>query len=101
MATFITLLKFTPQGLTYVHDTGKRAAAFRTTAKKLGAKVTAAYWTLGAFDGVVIFEAPDDETATALMLDLASQGFVQTQTARAFTATEMEKVLAAGAGARA
>jgi len=42
----------------------------------------------------VVFEAPDEETATALMLHLGSLGNVQTQTARAFTAAEMEKILA-------
>jgi uncharacterized protein with GYD domain len=95
MATFISTLKFTPQGVTNVRDTCKRAAALKAAAKKLGGRVTGVYWTLGAFDGMLIFEAPDDDTATALMLHLGSQGFVQTRTARAFTAAEMEKILAA------
>jgi uncharacterized protein with GYD domain len=94
MATFITTLKFTAQGVTNVRDTCKRAAALKAAAKKMGVKVTGQYWTLGAFDGVLIFEAPDDDTATALMLRLGSEGFVQTRTARAFTAAEMEKILA-------
>ena len=93
MATFITTLRFTTQGVTNVQDTCKRAATFKAAAKKLGCKVTGVYWTLGAFDGVLIFDAPDDETATALMLHLGSQGNVQTRTARAFTAEEMDKIL--------
>jgi uncharacterized protein with GYD domain len=60
----------------------------------MGCKVTNTYWTFGRFDGVLIFEAPDDETAAALMLHLGSLGNVQTQTARAFTAPEMEKIVA-------
>jgi uncharacterized protein with GYD domain len=94
MATFITTTKFTPQGVTNFQDTCKRAASFKAAAKKMGCKVTSTYWTFGAFDGVLIFEAPDDETATALMLHLGSLGNVQTQTARAFTAPEMEKIMA-------
>jgi uncharacterized protein with GYD domain len=94
MATFITTIRFTPQGITKIQDTGKRAEALKATAKKLGCKVTGIYWTLGAFDGALIFEAPDDETATALMLQVGSQGNVQTRTARAFTETEIEKILA-------
>jgi uncharacterized protein with GYD domain len=97
MATFITLIKFTPQGMANIQDTCKRADAFKAEAQKRGVKVRDIYWTLGAFDGVMVFEAPDDETATALMLRLASLGFVQTQTARAFTADEIAKVLAASA----
>ena len=95
MATFITLIKFTPQGVTAIQDTCKRAAAFKAAARKLGGKVTATYWTQGRFDGVLVFEAPDAETASALMVRLGAEGYVQTQTVPAHTAAEMEKVLAA------
>jgi uncharacterized protein with GYD domain len=47
MATFITIIKLTPQGLTAIQDTCKRAAAFKAAAKKLGGRVTATYWTQG------------------------------------------------------
>lgn len=92
--TFITTIKFTPQGSAEVRNTIQRSNAFKSAAKKMGVKVQAVYWTLGPFDGVLVFEAPDEETATAAMLYLASQGFVQTQTARAFKSSEMEEVLA-------
>jgi uncharacterized protein with GYD domain len=95
MATFISTIKFTAQGMTNIQDTCKRAAAVKAAAKKMGVKITDTFWTLGAFDGLIVFEAADDETATALLLYLGAQGNVQTQTARAFTASEMEKILAA------
>jgi uncharacterized protein with GYD domain len=93
MATFITTVHFTEQGIKTVRDTCKRAAAFRDTAKKLGVKVTGVYWTLGAFDGVIVCEAPNEETATAALIQLASAGNIRTQTARAFDSAEMEKIL--------
>jgi uncharacterized protein with GYD domain len=93
MATFITTLKFTEHGIQNIHESPKRAAAFKSAAKKLGAKVTEIYWTLGSFDGILKFEAADDESATAAMLHLSSQGNVQTTTARAFDASEIEKVI--------
>jgi uncharacterized protein with GYD domain len=93
MATFITSIKFTEQGLQGIHESTKRATAFKAAAKKMGVKVAEIYWTLGAFDGVILFEAPDDETATAAMLSLSSKGNVQTTTARAFRAGEMDKVV--------
>src|SRR5439155_4445763 len=95
MATFISTIKFTPQGMTNIQDTCKRAAAVKTSSRKMGVKITDIFWTLGAFDGLLVFEAADDETATAFLLHLGSLGNVHTQTARAFTATEMEKILAA------
>ena len=94
MATFISTFRFTEQGVNAIGETTRRAASFKAAAKKLRVNVTGVYWTLGSYDGLVIFDAPDDETATALMLRLGSQGNVQTTTARAFTAAEMDKVLA-------
>ena len=93
MATFITTLHFTEQGVKAVRDTCERAAAFKAAAKKLGVKVTGQYWTLGAFDGVIVLEAPDEATATAALLHLGTLGNMRTQTARAFDAAEMQKVL--------
>ena len=93
MATFITTLHFTEQGIKAIKDTCDRAAAFKATAKKMGVKVTGQYWTLGGFDGVIVCEAPDEETATAALLHLGTLGTIRTQTARAFDAAEMQKIL--------
>jgi len=94
MATFITNLKFTQQGIKGIDETTKRAAALKASAKKMGVKFTDIYWTLGDHDGVLILKAPDDETATAFLLHLGTLGNVQTTTVRAFTAAEMDKILA-------
>ena len=88
MATFISTVKFTQKGLDEITESTKRAAAFKAAAKKMGVKVTGTYWTTGHFDGVLIFDAPDDETATAAMMHLAGQGYVHTTTARAFEAAK-------------
>src|SRR4051794_29184510 len=93
MATFITTIKFTQKGLEAISESTKRAAAFKASAKKMGVKVTSYYWTTGYFDGVLIFDAPDDETAAAATLQLSVQGYVHTTTARAFEAAEMGKVV--------
>lgn len=93
MAIFITTLHFTEQGTKAIRDTCERAAAFKVKAKKLGIKVLGQYWTLGTFDGVIVFEAPDEATATAAMLHLSAQDNLRTQTARAFDAAEMQKIL--------
>ena len=94
MATFISTIKFTEQGIQNIQETCKRVSAVKTAAKKMGVKVVEVYWTLGRFDGVLILDAPDEETVTALLLQIASLGNVKTQTARAYKAAEMEKILA-------
>jgi uncharacterized protein with GYD domain len=93
MATFITTMHFTEQGIKAARNTCDRAAAFKAAAEKLGVKVTGQYWTLGAFDGVIVLEAPDEETATAALLHLGALGNIRSQTARAYDAAEMQKIL--------
>ena len=93
MATFITTIKYTQQGIKGIDETTKRAAAVKAAAKKMGVKITNIYWTLGDHDGVLIFEASDDETATALLLHLGAAGNIHTTTVRAFNAAEMDTIL--------
>jgi uncharacterized protein with GYD domain len=94
MASYVILGNFTDQGIRNVKDTTRRAAAFVEMAKALGVSVKSIYWTLGAYDVVITAEAPDDATATALGLGLGSRGNVRTQTLPAFSAEEMNRVLA-------
>lgn len=93
MATYITLIKLTEKGAHDIKDSCKRAAELKTHAKKHGIEVKEQYWCLGAYDGAMVFDAPDDETATAALLSLSSRGYVTTQTMRSFTATEMSKIV--------
>jgi uncharacterized protein with GYD domain len=93
MATYVSLIKFTEQGIKKFKDTTKRAADFKASAKKLGVEIKDQYWCMGAYDGVLIFDAPNDETATAGLLALCSSDNVTTQTLRAFTAEEIGKIL--------
>jgi uncharacterized protein with GYD domain len=93
MATYVTTLHFTEQGIKAVRDTCGRAAAFQAAAEKMGVKVVGLDWTLGAFDGVIVCEAPDEATATAALLHVGSLGNIRTQTARAYDAAEMQKIL--------
>ena len=93
MATFVTTLKFTAKDFEVIKESPKHAAAFKSAAKKLGIKVVGQYWTLGEFDGLLVYDAPDEETAAAAMLHLSSLGNVRTSTSRAFDAGEFEGVL--------
>ena len=94
MPSYIHLIQFKDQGIRNIKDTVKRSDAAIAEAKKLGLKIVDEFWTMGAYDGVVIFEAPDDETMSAFSLKVGALGNVQGQTLRAFRRNEMEKVLA-------
>ena len=93
MATYISTVNFTQQGFAEIKGSPQRAAAFQAMATEMGVTVKDLYWTQGAIDGLIVMDAPDDETAAALMLRLAGFGNVKTQTSRAFTASEMEGIL--------
>jgi len=94
MATYIVLSSFTDQGIRTVKDTTKRAEGVKELARKMGIETKSLYWTIGKYDVVVTFEAPDDASMTALSLAIAAAGNVRTQTLRAFTKEEMGSVLA-------
>lgn len=94
MASYVSLLQFTDQGVRNVKDTIKRAAAATDEAEKMGAKVTDVFWTMGTYDLVLLLDAPDDETVSAFSLKLGSLGNVKSQTMRAFGREEMEGILA-------
>jgi uncharacterized protein with GYD domain len=94
MSTYIVLASFTDQGIRNIKETTKRAEAVKELAKKFGITAKEFFWTLGSYDVVVIFEAPDDESMTALGLAIGAAGNVRTQTLRAFSRQEMNEVLA-------
>ena len=93
MPTYIVLASFTEKGITNVKDTLERADAAKAAAKKAGATLKDIYWTLGAHDVVALFEAPDDETMTAVGLVIGKAGNVRTQTLRAFSTADMKAIL--------
>ena len=93
MVTYIGLLSFTDKGLQSIKDTTKRAAAAKEAAKKAGVNMRDVYWTLGDCDVVCVLEAEDEAALTAFSIATAQQGNVRTRTLRAFTATEMDKIL--------
>ncbi|MFQ5989273.1 MAG: GYD domain-containing protein [Candidatus Methylomirabilales bacterium] len=93
MPTYVSLLNWTDQGIRKVKETTKRAEAFQAMAGKMKVKVRNIYWTMGDYDVVLIMEAPDDETLSSLLLTLGGLGNVKTKTLRAYSASEMGRIL--------
>lgn len=93
MALYTVLGNFTDQGIRNVKETTHRAEAVEAAARKAGITVKSIQWTLGAYDLICQFEAPDDQTVTAFGLAIGTQGNVRTQTLRTFTRDEMNAIL--------
>ena len=92
MASFISLISYTDQGIRNIKESPKRADAFKAMAKKLGVTVKEIYWTLGHYDLVVVLEG-DDEAVTSALLKVGSLGNVRSETLRAFSAAEVGRIL--------
>jgi uncharacterized protein with GYD domain len=93
MATYVSLFSWTDQGVKSFKETVDRYEAATDAMSGLGVSFKEIYWTVGPYDIVGIFEAPDDETATAALLNLAAQGNVRTTTLRGFSTDEMRAVI--------
>ena len=93
MPTYVTLSHFTDQGIKDIKNAVKRSEAFKKAAKEAGVTVKELLWTHGQHDVVSILEGPEEAVA-ALALSIVKMGNVTGQTLRAFTAAEMEKILA-------
>ena len=92
MATYISLLSFTDQGIRNIKESPKRADAVKALAKKMGVNIKEVYWTLGHYDLVVVMEG-DDEAVTSTLLKIASLGNVRSETLRAFSVAEVGRIV--------
>jgi uncharacterized protein with GYD domain len=92
MATFISLINFTDQGIRNIKDSPDRYEAFKALAEKVGGAVKGVYYTMGHYDMVVIVEGSDEAAMTA-MLKVGSLGNVRTETLRGFSLEEMRKII--------
>jgi uncharacterized protein with GYD domain len=93
MSVYIALVTFTDQGVRHIKQTTERAKGLINAAANLKIKIKDIYWTMGAYDAVFTAEAPDDETMTAFAASMGALGNIRTQTMRAFSADEMNKIL--------
>lgn len=94
MPTYITLIKFTQQGIQNVKESPLRLDKVRDAFRSMGAELKAFYSVMGSYDHVVISEAPDDKTVAKLALAVGAQGNVRTETLRAFTEDEYREIIA-------
>ena len=92
MATLISLINFTDQGIRNVKKSPARAEQFKELAGNIGVKAKDIYWTVGNYDVVAVLEGSDDAVTSAI-LTLGVLGNVRTQTLRAFSGYEIGQVM--------
>ncbi len=93
MQTYVSFATFTDQGIRDIKNTAKRAEAFKAAAKHFDCTVKELLYTQGQYDVVAIIEAPDEVSANALSLSIAKLGNVRSVTSRAFSVSEISKIV--------
>jgi uncharacterized protein with GYD domain len=93
MATYISMLRYTQQGIEKIKESPTRLDAARKMFESVGAKIKDFYLVNGRYDAIVISEASDDTAVAKVSLALGSRGNVRTETFRAFTEDEFRKIV--------
>ena len=84
MTTYIMLAKWTEQGIRNATESPSRLDKMRQLLKDMGGDLKLFFLTMGEYDMVAIYEAPDDAVAARFNLQLGMLGNIRTQTMKAF-----------------
>ncbi len=93
MPTYVMLANWTDQGARQVKESPKRVDAAKKALADMGGEFKSLYMTMGDYDLVVIYEAPDDAVAARFTLLLAQQGAVRTRTLKAFPEAAYREIM--------
>lgn len=84
MTTYVTLLNFTERGLANITDSPRRLDDARSVLEEMGGRFVHFLLTMGEYDAVLIYEAPDDAASARFQLMMGRRGFVRSSTMKAF-----------------
>ena len=93
MATYVSLMKLTDQGIKDIKDAPQRIKDGIKGVEAMGGKVTSFYLTMGDYDYVTIAEFPNDEIGMTYLMGLGSLGNIRTTTLKAFTTEQMTEMV--------
>lgn len=93
MPTYINLFTYTQRGIEHIKEAPQRVEQAKRAFAGMGAKLKEFYLVMGRFDVIIVSEAPDDETMTKIALTFSALGNVRSETLRAFTEEEYEKII--------
>ena len=93
MARYVSLFRFTRQGVGAIKKSPNRAQAFVKECRKSGVTVEALLWTVGAYDGLVILKGKNQQRILSVLAKLAAQGNIRTETLEAFDAKEFGAII--------
>ena len=94
MPTYIMLANWTDQGAQKVKESPRRVDTARRALAEMGGEFKSFYMTMGDYDLVMVYEAPDDAVAARFTLLLGMLGTVRTRTLKAFPEAAYREIVA-------
>ena len=94
MTTYVMLANWTEQGMRNVKDSAKRLDAAKKALREMGGDFKSFFLTMGEFDMVGVYEAPDDAVAARFVMQLGQLGYVRTHTLKAFPEAAYRELVA-------
>ena len=93
MATYVSLIRYTDQGIRSIKESPARLDAAKKAFQAAGGEIKQFYLAMGKYDIVIISEGPSDEVAAAITLGLGSLGNIRTETMRVFPEADFRKIV--------
>jgi uncharacterized protein with GYD domain len=84
MPAYVMLASWTDQGMHAIEESPRRIDAARKALEEMGGRILSAYMTMGEYDLVLTYDAPDDAVAARFTLMLGKLGNVRTKSMKAF-----------------
>ena len=92
MQTYVTLWKYTKDGLMDIKKTAKRFGLVKKIISSEGGKLVSIYGLLGEYDVITIMEMPDEKVAASTILRICSTGRITSQTMTALSIDDFLKI---------
>jgi uncharacterized protein with GYD domain len=93
MAHYISLMRWTSQGMAGLPGWRERVEEGERIIEQAGGRLEGVYVTLGRYDVVEIFGAPNDDVAMEILMRLNRFAAEHTETLRAFTREDAAEII--------
>ncbi|MBR0644954.1 GYD domain-containing protein [Plastoroseomonas hellenica] len=93
MTTYVALTNWTDQGMRAIEDAPRRLDAAKALLEEMGGRFKDCHMTMGEYDLLLVYEAPDDAVAARFTLALGRLGNLRTKTLKAFPENAFREII--------
>ena len=84
MPSYVMLANWTDQGMRHIEESPKRIDAARKSLEEMGGHFISVFVTMGEYDLIITYDAPDDAVAARFSIMLGKLGNIRTSSMKAF-----------------